>query len=514
MGFGQYSGGSYGRDLARGAPRQKQKRFVFGSHSNTAHVWAQQNEDTLDGRSSDGRMKFEGPTIYSYGSHFAIAHFAGTYDGQRVVLFNANGYSSSTGKHRSHVRGALHGLPLLVLDVPDLTAVIDPSAKWDKKKHKARLNSAMEFALERWARTMRALKAGPRADWQSQADLASEEAQARLAVKALKHVLGLRGALPRNPVKWSDDRAAKAQAARLQSKKREARALVLRPINTAPVIAKLGEDLDLYGLRQALQEVRNAQTRLRSARQTLGKLKAQPHLIKRASASLALLAPYEDAFKQRVRKLEREAAERADLVGLEELAEYLKTYEAAKSNPDIHARAPSWLYNVPLAAQRWATALRFDREELAEWLRVHVHTARWQVEVPLPAAYRPAEVVTPEQWRNGKGHATSTIQGVPSYSMTLLRRKGEKLETSRGAVVPWDHALKAFEVVQRCRATGRTYQRNGHTVHVGHFAIDRIDAEGNMTAGCHSLTFEEMEALAIREAPHALKPRFPLPVPA
>jgi hypothetical protein len=95
-------------------PRQ---RTVFGSHSNLAHVWAQQTYPF--GKSSDGRMLFEGPTIYSYGKHYAIATFTDAYvKGQRVVLFNSKGYSVSTAKHRSEAQGALFGLSVHTFYVP------------------------------------------------------------------------------------------------------------------------------------------------------------------------------------------------------------------------------------------------------------------------------------------------------------------------------------------------------------------------------------------------------------
>lgn len=74
-----------------------------------------------------------------------------------------------------------------------------------------------------------------------------------------------------------------------------------------------------------------------------------------------------------------------------------------------------------------------------------------------------------------------------------LRIVGEELQTSRGARVPLAHAVKAFRVLKRLHAKGEAYQRNGHTIHLGPFAIDSLDAEGNVKAGCHTVAWKEIE---------------------
>ena len=66
----------------------------------------------------------------------------------------------------------------------------------------------------------------------------------------------------------------------------------------------------------------------------------------------------------------------------------------------------------------------------------------------------------------------------------------------RGARVPLDHAIKAFRTIKRLRERGQAYQRNGHTIHLGQFALDAIDALGNVRAGCHNVTWDEIERVA------------------
>ena len=95
------------------------------------------------------------------------------------------------------------------------------------------------------------------------------------------------------------------------------------------------------------------------------------------------------------------------------------------------------------------------------------------------------------QWANGE------TDYCPSNGQAIrLRVKDDELQTSRGARVPLDHAIKAFRVIKRLRSKGESYERNGYTIHLGHFALDAIDPQGNVTAGCHNVAWEEIERVA------------------
>ena len=84
----------------------------------------------------------------------------------------------------------------------------------------------------------------------------------------------------------------------------------------------------------------------------------------------------------------------------------------------------------------------------------------------------------------------------PSYGPIRLRVKGDELQTTRGARVPLAHAVKAFRVLKRLHDKGQAYQRNGHTIHLGQFALDSLDTEGNVTAGCHTVQWAEITRVA------------------
>ncbi|RWI46836.1 MAG: hypothetical protein EOQ93_29350 [Mesorhizobium sp.] len=80
--------------------------------------------------------------------------------------------------------------------------------------------------------------------------------------------------------------------------------------------------------------------------------------------------------------------------------------------------------------------------------------------------------------------------------LTSGRDGAKHLETSLGATVPLDHAIKVFRFVKLCREQGREWHRNGHTLRVGHFQVDHVLPNGDFHAGCHFITWAETERLA------------------
>lgn len=78
----------------------------------------------------------------------------------------------------------------------------------------------------------------------------------------------------------------------------------------------------------------------------------------------------------------------------------------------------------------------------------------------------------------------------------LLRVNGDMVVTSMGAQFPLDHARKGLQLVRRVMSRGYEWIRNGHTFRLGHYGIDRIEVNGTVHAGCHVVTFAEIERIA------------------
>ena len=96
-------------------------------------------------------------------------------------------------------------------------------------------------------------------------------------------------------------------------------------------------------------------------------------------------------------------------------------------------------------------------------------------------------------WRAGSPDVDSwQLNGAP----TMLRIIGEEVQTSRGARFPLDHAKRGLSIVRAVMSSGREYVRNGHTVHLGVYALDRIEVNGTVHAGCHVVPWSEIERIA------------------
>lgn len=105
------------------------------------------------------------------------------------------------------------------------------------------------------------------------------------------------------------------------------------------------------------------------------------------------------------------------------------------------------------------------------------------------AIARQQELIT--KWRAGQ--YSGCFYDVPA----MLRIDGDEVVTSRGARFPVSHAKRALAFVRKVRELGEAYVRNGHTIHLGHYAIDRIEPDGTVKAGCHVVSWEEIERIAL-----------------
>jgi hypothetical protein len=104
-------------------------------------------------------------------------------------------------------------------------------------------------------------------------------------------------------------------------------------------------------------------------------------------------------------------------------------------------------------------------------------------------AIRHSENMT--KWRASEYHG-----GFPYGFPTMLRIIGDEVQTSRGARFPVSHAKRALAFVRKVRESGQAYVRNGRTIHLGPYALDRIEPDGTVKAGCHVVSWEEIERIA------------------
>jgi len=278
-----------------------------------AHLWAQQESKGRRG----SNFFFDGATIYSYGSHFPIARFVSNDHGERAVLFTTRDYSVTTQQHKSHVRGALHGLRTItgVFHVHDVTA--------------------------------------------------------------------------------------------------------------RPQSAQIRGDY-----------------------------------LQRVTESTQLAA--------RARKYAEQHIECAQ-------------HTAAEGNAFAEFCGWSWRLDTPTLDPAF---LAQCRERIAA-----DHRKRTAEIKKREAEYARALAESIVKWRGGEN---VYVRG----GETMLRVLGDKIQTSRGAEIPLDHAPRVWGVIRKVMDRGEPYQHNGHAEHAGEFRIDRIDVDGTLHAGCHVIGYAELARMA------------------
>jgi hypothetical protein len=472
-------------------------RFVLANHDMTAHVWAQQNQE--HGRSPDGRIKFEGRTLYSYGSHFALGFIAP--DG--VALLNSDSYSVSTGKHKSIARGAVGHR--VIHYVPELTKL---ARNFDSYFANYGPDSNKRFAAE-----IRAYVLKHAAD---------------LSDSAGPYLCGLIG-IAKSWAGLQKERARlDAQAARKAAK--NARDSALREAESwsamtdSEFTAFIREALTNYDKLNRLSRLaRNLRTshkaakdQKRFARGKVGTLWGRLQRIYKARRNLdamAARAEHRKAARHAIKALRKAMA--GDIAHLRFIAEHMTALDgrAVENTPESLA----FFVTVPLqrlanrAVAMGATLRARIAGAIAEAAPVvTAERARLLAIVTAEAEAREAERIekeraTRESWFAGENvrfYARDAMGGAYLRAVKVEKDEsgiitGGELQTSQGAAVPLTHALRAFQFLKAVKQRGESWHRNGRTLRVGNFQVDSIDSNGNFIAGCHKIQWSEVARVAI-----------------
>jgi len=84
----------------------------------------------------------------------------------------------------------------------------------------------------------------------------------------------------------------------------------------------------------------------------------------------------------------------------------------------------------------------------------------------------------------------------------ICRVHKENVETSGGARVPLDHAIRLFKFAEHCRNDGKGYEGG---LRIGAYNLNKIEPSGNVTIGCHYITWDAIADCAARYMPELLQ---------
>lgn len=173
-----------------------------------------------------------------------------------------------------------------------------------------------------------------------------------------------------------------------------------------------------------------------------------------------------------------------DIFGLSEEPRFAKPEGWQADYAKCAQRAESFLHPDPESADRRERerARRIERKREREEKAHQEYLAKLADDI--------------EAWKAGNGHY------LPYGAPMLLRLKPghpDVLETSRGAEVPLQDAVRIFRLAQRCRDSQLAFDASESGItnrQVGHFRLDSIDADGTIHAGCHIIPYDESARLA------------------
>jgi hypothetical protein len=475
----------------------------------TAHVWNSQSE--REGQSSNGNFYFRGRTLYSYGSHFVCGYIMPG----GVVFLNADSYSISTSGHMSDARGAtrdrrsasIAALTKIAGDwgllprVASFREIVESrgATRQERKEIQAFvLRQLVEHAERLDVQIYPANESRYSGGYYSDADskYVYPDTDYPRAGAYLAELVGL-------PVaSWTKAQrdAAKAKAKREASEaaalaaRNEARALQLSDMSDSRFrdwIAELGAQYSDSQLRDIGKDLKRSRSLALHAKR--GKLASKARLaklrerIKRVDSAVAAFDEM-NALRQSRRSLRQSLA---IVKAWRDASEAGRSAVSFRQLSDI-ARAAEFIASKGIRSALMESAARLATQANAGCKAIEAENARLRAIEAENAKKAEAERV--QLWYAGE--RVGRLYFDAATGGAALRIMGDTLETSHGASVPLEHAVKAFRFIKLCRERGESFHRNGRTIRVGHFQVDSISESGDFKAGCHSFTWPEVERVA------------------
>jgi hypothetical protein len=93
-----------------------------------------------------------------------------------------------------------------------------------------------------------------------------------------------------------------------------------------------------------------------------------------------------------------------------------------------------------------------------------------------------------EKWRSGENVYRS-------FEVTALRINGNEIETSRGAKIPVEHAIKAWPMLKRLHNGGADVDLSENSIKFGVYSM-RAFKNDSLIVGCHTIPFVEVQGIA------------------
>jgi hypothetical protein len=123
-------------------------RHAFSSHSDVVHRFANLNPEEIEsGYGYAGNISFRNGSIFSYGSHFEMAHYDKDIAGNPILVVSTRSYSVSTSQHQSALSSATRHHKRIFVPHSDSPSSSIRDWKYDLKQLNAKLAKARKPEL-------------------------------------------------------------------------------------------------------------------------------------------------------------------------------------------------------------------------------------------------------------------------------------------------------------------------------------------------------------------------------
>jgi hypothetical protein len=440
----------------------RQVRTVF-KNEEVAHAWAQRSQSA--GRSHNGNFHFLGDVLYSYETPIAAFHAAP--DGRTWALISSRNFSPQTSQHQGDARSAL-GAPYRynreaidadtrakfdALGIAGVfyTSHVQPGSWPFMSREGSGIDAAEMHRLNVEARLANA---------RSVLDHASRETLGRDGSDVQRDTDALRSALADHAaaVEYADAFSRRGYPAVWPAKDRRA---------TRAEFERRGAAVADRFAR--LRAERNSPAYLKAQERKAAK-KAEAERLTRESITAAV-------------DIELAAQGWPDWIG--------RTYAGLGADgttqyrhlegEELDAARASWRESI--IAERTRRALKDERRRERE-------RKEREERDEIRAAW-----IAREPWR-GEMIRLQDDERTDADGSAFFRLDGEALESSQGVRVPLANAVRVFQFARLCKERGEGWRANGRSLRVGTYTIDRVDADGSFIAGCHKVTWPQIEAAA------------------
>jgi|GEM_PF-3378619 len=410
-----------------------------------AHLWAHKTQD--DARNPGGNFYFRGDTIYSYGSHFPIARHVTNDKGEAAVLFTNQKWSNTTAKHINYVRRSIpDGVPVFYVEDLSRDSGRDPKNAYDSQR------KDVEALIKRLQ--------GTRPDNRYEYKVKTSKVKFNALVGRDKEASEVDAVAGRNVVahkgntNWRDNGYWTLA--------------VRNGVNAGTTIQSGLSKTEARIMLDILDSIKTWDVSTAEKRDRLYKKVAKAHEVAKEFGSISRNP---GTLAKLYTKL------RTKVYAVNSIGDFFGYGPAVEIPADL-----DYLNDVMVAHDATVAAARLKGRATRDtrWARQQ-ENERKTFEERLPLWLAGESVSLPSQYMTGTSY---------------LRVKDNEVQTSQGARVPLEHVKKALPVVLAYVQNGREYHRNGHTIHLGHYAIDSIDTQGNLRAGCHLFNKAEIERFA------------------